>query len=97
MTSPPLPVRTGSQPEPSHPAHPQPDRQAASAAGNETYMPLGLYTLALAGFGIGIVEFVIVGLLPDIAADYAVTEATAGFLVSGYAIAVAIGLSWSPP
>lgn len=54
-------------------------------------MPLGLYTLALAGFGIGIVEFVIVGLLPDIAADYAVTEATAGFLVSGYAIAVAIG------
>lgn len=54
-------------------------------------MPLGLYALALAGFGIGIAEFVIVGLLPDIAADYTVTEATAGFLVSGYAIAVAIG------
>lgn len=54
-------------------------------------MPLGLYALALAGFGIGITEFVIVGLLPDIAADYAVTEATAGLLVSGYAIAVAIG------
>lgn len=54
-------------------------------------MPLGLYALALAGFGIGITEFVIVGLLPDIAADYAVTEATAGILVSGYAIAVAVG------
>lgn len=54
-------------------------------------MPIGLFALALAGFGIGIAEFVIVGLLPEIATQYAVSEAAAGILVSGYAIAVAVG------
>src|SRR5699024_5289037 len=35
--------------------------------------------------------FVIVGLLPEVASEFAVSEGTAGILVSGYAIAVAIG------
>jgi DHA1 family inner membrane transport protein len=54
-------------------------------------MPLGLFALALGGFGIGLTEFVIMGLLPQVAADFAVSEATAGYLISGYAISVAIG------
>ncbi|MGW4482064.1 MFS transporter [Rhodococcus triatomae] len=54
-------------------------------------MPLGLLALALGGFGIGLTEFVIMGLLPEVATDFGVTEATAGHLISGYALAVAVG------
>ena len=54
-------------------------------------LPAGLLALALGGFGIGLTEFGIVGLLPEIAADFAVTESVAGYLVSGYALAVAFG------
>ncbi|WP_249356620.1 MFS transporter [Brevibacterium sp. 2SA] len=54
-------------------------------------MPLALLALAIGGFGIGLTEFVIMGLLPEVAADFAVTETVAGYLISGYALAVAIG------
>ncbi|MET0873024.1 MAG: MFS transporter [Paeniglutamicibacter terrestris] len=54
-------------------------------------MPAALYALALGGFGIGLTEFVIMGLLPEVAADFGVSETVAGYLISGYAIAVAIG------
>lgn len=54
-------------------------------------MPVALYALALGGFGIGLTEFVIMGLLPEVAADFGVTETVAGYLISGYALAVAIG------
>ncbi|MDO8143044.1 MULTISPECIES: MFS transporter [unclassified Isoptericola] len=54
-------------------------------------MPLALLALAVGGFGIGLAEFVIMGLLPEVAADFAVTETQAGYLISGYALAVAIG------
>jgi len=54
-------------------------------------MPAGLIALALGGFGIGLTEFVITGLLPEVAADYGVTETTAGWLVTGYALAVIVG------
>jgi len=54
-------------------------------------MPVGLIALALGGFGIGLTEFVIMGLLPQVAADFSVTEATAGWLISGYALAVVVG------
>ncbi len=54
-------------------------------------MPLGLVALALGGFGIGLTEFVIMGLLPEVAADFGVTEAAAGWLISGYALAVVVG------
>jgi DHA1 family inner membrane transport protein len=50
-------------------------------------MPAGLIALALGGFGIGLTEFVITGLL----ADYGVTETSAGWLVTGYALAVIVG------
>lgn len=54
-------------------------------------MSAGLIALALGGFGIGLTEFVITGLLPEVAADYGVTETTAGWLVTGYALAVIVG------
>ncbi|MEV7620163.1 MFS transporter [Microbacterium sp. NPDC089321] len=54
-------------------------------------MPLGLIALAIGAFGIGLTEFVIMGLLPDVATDFAVSEATAGWLISGYALAVVVG------
>ncbi|MDN4642434.1 MFS transporter [Arthrobacter sp. PsM3] len=54
-------------------------------------MPIGLIALALGGFGIGLTEFVIMGLLPEVAADFQVSEASAGWLISGYALAVVVG------
>jgi DHA1 family inner membrane transport protein len=54
-------------------------------------MPIGLIALALGGFGIGLTEFVIAGLLPEVAADFHVDEAAAGWLISGYALAVVVG------
>ncbi len=56
-----------------------------------TTMPAGLLALAIGGFGIGLTEFVILGLLPEVASDLAVSEATAGWLISGYALTVAVG------
>jgi DHA1 family inner membrane transport protein len=54
-------------------------------------MPIGLFALAIGGFGIGLTEFVIMGLLPDVARDFAVTEAAAGWLITGYALSVVVG------
>ncbi|WP_030689688.1 MFS transporter [Streptomyces globisporus] len=54
-------------------------------------MPLALLALTVGAFGIGTTEFVIMGLLPEIAADYGVTIPTAGLLVTGYALGVVIG------
>lgn len=54
-------------------------------------MPAALFALALGGFGIGLTEFVIMGLLPEVAAEFGVTETVAGHLISGYALSVAIG------
>ena len=54
-------------------------------------MPLGLIALAIGAFGIGLTEFVIMGLLPDVATDFTVSEATAGWLISGYALSVVVG------
>jgi len=54
-------------------------------------LPLPLLALAAAAFGIGTTEFVIMGLLPEVAQDLGVTAPAAGMLVSGYAIGVAVG------
>lgn len=50
-----------------------------------------LLALAVAAFGIGTTEFIIMGLLPDLARDFAVSIPKAGTLVSAYALAVTIG------
>lgn len=54
-------------------------------------MPLALLVLALSAFAIGTTEFVIMGLLPDVSRSLAVSIPTAGWLISGYALGVAIG------
>ncbi|MBX9427244.1 MFS transporter [Streptomyces lateritius] len=54
-------------------------------------MPLALLALAVGAFGIGTTEFVIMGLLPEIAADYSVSIPAAGLLVTGYALGVVVG------
>ena len=54
-------------------------------------MPLALLALAVGAFGIGTTEFVIMGLLPEVASDFGVSIPTAGFLVTGYALGVVIG------
>ncbi|MBP3979841.1 MFS transporter [Acidovorax sp. JG5] len=54
-------------------------------------MPIALLALTLSAFAIGTTEFVIVGLLPTVAADLSITIPSAGLLVSLYALGVAIG------
>ncbi|MFF7312994.1 MFS transporter [Streptomyces sp. NPDC008137] len=54
-------------------------------------MPSGLIALALGGFGIGLTEFLIAGLLPQVSSSFEVSEAAAGWLISGYALSVAVG------
>ncbi|MBE1531445.1 Cmx/CmrA family chloramphenicol efflux MFS transporter [Actinomadura algeriensis] len=54
-------------------------------------MPLPLYLLALAVFAMGTSEFMLAGLLPDIAADLDVTVGTAGSLTSAFAIGMVVG------
>jgi predicted MFS family arabinose efflux permease len=54
-------------------------------------MPIALLALTLSAFAIGTTEFVIVGLLPTVAADLNITLPSAGLLISLYALGVAIG------
>jgi DHA1 family inner membrane transport protein len=54
-------------------------------------MPLALLALAVGAFGIGTTEFVMIGLLPQVAGDFGVSVPTAGFLVTGYALGVMVG------
>ncbi|WP_116109317.1 MFS transporter [Amycolatopsis ruanii] len=54
-------------------------------------MPVALIALAIAAFGIGTTEFVIMGLLPEVATDLGVSVPTAGLLISGYALGVVVG------
>ncbi|GJE58152.1 MFS transporter [Methylobacterium trifolii] len=52
---------------------------------------LPILALAVASFGIGTTEFVIMGLLPEVAHSFGVTIPQAGYLVSGYALGVVVG------
>ncbi|SAL52272.1 MFS transporter [Caballeronia humi] len=54
-------------------------------------MPIPLIALAISAFAIGTTEFVIMGLLPNVARDLAVSIPSAGLLVTGYALGVAVG------
>ncbi|ODN70130.1 MFS transporter [Methylobrevis pamukkalensis] len=66
---------------------------AAEAAGGRTALEVALviFALAVGGFGIGTGEFAIMGLLPNIAAEFAVTTPQAGYSISAYAIGVVVG------
>jgi len=54
-------------------------------------MPLALYALTAGAFGIGVTEFVIMGLLIQVGADLGVSIPAAGLLISGYALGVVVG------
>ncbi|KIZ38906.1 MULTISPECIES: MFS transporter [Rhodopseudomonas] len=54
-------------------------------------MPLALYALTAGAFGIGVTEFVIMGLLIEVGGDLGVSIPAAGLLISGYALGVVVG------
>jgi len=54
-------------------------------------MPIALLALTVGAFGIGTTEFVLMGLLQQVAGDLHVSIAAAGLLISGYAMGVAVG------
>ncbi|MBE7179331.1 MAG: MFS transporter, partial [Mucilaginibacter polytrichastri] len=54
-------------------------------------MKKSLLTLTLGGLGIGITEFVMMGILPDLARDVHISIPQAGHLISAYALGVVIG------
>jgi len=54
-------------------------------------MPPALFALTIAAYAIGTTEFVIVGLLPTVAADLGITLPLAGLIVSVYALGVTFG------
>ena len=65
--------------------------QRVATSTSSRSMPVALYALAAGAFGIGTTEFVIMGLLMQVAADLKVSIATAGLLISGYALGVFVG------
>ncbi|WP_432849666.1 MFS transporter [Amycolatopsis sp. CA-161197] len=54
-------------------------------------MPVALLALAIGAFGIGTTEFVMMGVLPQAAADFHIDIPTAGYFISAYALGVVIG------
>lgn len=76
--------------EPNHPA----PAEGAVTTGAPTLAPararLCLWLLVLLGFALGCAEFVVIGIEPEIAADFHVTLARAGELVSWFAGAYAV-------
>ncbi|MGF1749619.1 MFS transporter [Vibrio cionasavignyae] len=58
---------------------------------NNNKMPMQVWILTLAAFAIGTAEFVIAGILPQIAMSLSITEGQAGYLISAYALAIVFG------
>lgn len=54
-------------------------------------MPLAVFILTFSTFALGTSEFVIMGLLPDVARDLNVSIPAAGWIVTAYALGIAIG------
>src|SRR4051794_5959079 len=54
-------------------------------------MPLEVWILTLAAFAIGTAEFVIAGVLPQVAGSLGITEGQAGNLITAYALAIVVG------
>lgn len=67
------------------------ERARSIVAPDPTVRMLAVFALALGGFGIGTTEFVAMGLLPDIATGFGITEPTAGHVISAYALGVVVG------
>jgi MFS transporter, DHA1 family, inner membrane transport protein len=56
-----------------------------------SHLRLALFALTAGAFGIGVTEFVIMGLLLEVGTDFGVSISTAGLLISGYALGVVVG------
>ncbi|CDG51260.1 MULTISPECIES: MFS transporter [Halomonadaceae] len=54
-------------------------------------MPLALFALAIGAFGIGLTEFVVAGILPQIARDFGIDIPTSGLMATTYALGVFVG------
>lgn len=54
-------------------------------------MKKSLVALAFGTLGLGIAEFVMMGILPNVAKDLDISIATAGHLISAYAMGVCVG------
>ena len=54
-------------------------------------MPLPVWILTLSAFAIGTAEFVIAGILTQVAETLSITEGQAGHLITAYALAIVIG------
>ncbi|CAM3869472.1 MFS transporter [Xenorhabdus thuongxuanensis] len=54
-------------------------------------MPVAIWALAIATFGIATTEFIVAGLLPEIATEFSISIPTAGYMVTSYALGVFIG------
>ncbi|GAA4301764.1 MFS transporter [Aestuariibaculum suncheonense] len=54
-------------------------------------MNKSLLSLAIGGFGIGLTEFVIMGILPDVASAFSISIPQAGHFISAYALGVVVG------
>src|SRR5690606_41131297 len=54
-------------------------------------MKKSLLSLAVGGLGIGVTEFTIMGMLPDVAKDLDISIPVAGYLISAYALGVVVG------
>jgi DHA1 family inner membrane transport protein len=54
-------------------------------------MPLEVWILTLSAFAIGTAEFVIAGVLPQVAGSLGITEGQAGNLITAYALSIVVG------
>ncbi|RWX75979.1 MFS transporter [Neorhizobium lilium] len=67
------------------------ERQEAAVALSPLAVALIVIALAVGGFGIGTGEFVIMGLLPEVASTFEVSIPRAGYVISAYALGVVVG------
>ncbi|MEO3825908.1 MFS transporter [Actinomadura sp. B10D3] len=67
------------------------DTAARPAQATGRLLPLGVYFLSFSLFAMGSAEFLLAGVLPAVAADIDVSLATAGGLITAFAIGVVIG------
>ncbi|MFI6813442.1 MFS transporter [Nonomuraea sp. NPDC050328] len=63
-------------------------QQAAVSGGR---LPVGVYILAFSLFAMGSAEFLLAGVLPEIAGDFRISLSTAGALISAFAAGVVVG------
>lgn len=66
-------------------------RKSAGIASRSRRLPLAIYVLALGTFLMGTTEFVVAGVLPEMAADFDVSIAQAGLTITVFAVGMIIG------